>query len=105
MLIILKKVYYIDYQENTNMSNLEASYKLILKELSKISGKDDFYFKPIKPKLSDIELIRLVVLAEFNRLTLSISFSERLKVLKLNLKLRELSIIEETEIVSFYGRN
>ncbi len=47
------------------MSNLEASYKLILKELRKISGKDDFYFKPIKPKLSDIELISLVVLAEF----------------------------------------
>ncbi len=62
MLIILKKTEYcIDYQRTTIISNLEASYKLILKELRKISGKDDFYFKPIKPKLSDIELISLVV--------------------------------------------
>lgn len=47
------------------MSNLEASYKFILEELKKISGVDNFYFKPIKPKLSDIELISLVILAEF----------------------------------------
>ncbi len=47
------------------MSNLEASYNLILRELRKISEKENLYFKPIKPKLSDIELISLVVLAEF----------------------------------------
>lgn len=47
------------------MSNLEASYKLIFKELSKISDTENFYFKPIKPKLSDLELISLIVLAEF----------------------------------------
>ena len=47
------------------MSNLEASYKLILKELRKISKKENLYFKPIKPKLSDIELISLIILAEF----------------------------------------
>ena len=47
------------------MSNLEASYKLILEELSKISESDNFYFKPITPRLSDLELISLIVLAEF----------------------------------------
>ena len=47
------------------MSNLEASYKLILNELRKISNSDNFYFKPITPKLSDIELISLILLAEY----------------------------------------
>jgi hypothetical protein len=47
------------------MSNLEASYNLILKELSKISDAENFYFKPIKPNLSDLELISLTILAEF----------------------------------------
>ncbi len=47
------------------MSNLEASYNLILNNLREISGIEDFYFKPIKPKLSDIELIILIILAEF----------------------------------------
>jgi len=47
------------------MSNLEASYKLILKELRKITEEDNFYFKPITPKLSDIELISLFLLAEY----------------------------------------
>ena len=44
---------------------MEASYKLILKELRKISENENLYFKPIKPKLSDIELISLIILAEF----------------------------------------
>src|SRR5690606_15567075 len=61
----LKSVYCIDYQINTIMSNLEASYKLILKELIKISKVENFYFKPIKPKLSDLDLISLIILAEF----------------------------------------
>ena len=47
------------------MNNLEASYKLILKELRKISDTDNFYFKPVTPKLSDIELISLIILAEY----------------------------------------
>jgi len=47
------------------MHNFEASYKLILNELRKITKKDEFYFKPIKPKLSDIELISLIILAEY----------------------------------------
>ena len=47
------------------MSNLESRYNLILNNLREISGIEDFYFKPIKPKLSDIELISLIILAEF----------------------------------------
>lgn len=47
------------------MSNLEASYELILRELRKISEKENLYFKPITPKLSDLELISLMILAEF----------------------------------------
>ena len=47
------------------MSNLEASYKLILKELIKISKVENFYFKPRKPKLSDLELISLIMFAEY----------------------------------------
>lgn len=47
------------------MSNLEASYKLILKELRNISQCENLYFKPIKPKLSDLELISLIILAEY----------------------------------------
>ncbi|QAR30897.1 IS982 family transposase [Ornithobacterium rhinotracheale] len=47
------------------MSNLEASYNFILNKLIEISGTENFYFKPVKPKLSDIELISLIILAEF----------------------------------------
>jgi ribosomal protein S30 len=47
------------------MHNFEASYKLILNHLKKITNKVDFYFKPITPKVSDIELISLILLAEF----------------------------------------
>lgn len=47
------------------MSNFEASYKIILKELREISKSENFYFKPIMPKLSDIEVISLMISAEF----------------------------------------
>ena len=47
------------------MHNFEASYKLILNHLKKTTNKVDFYFKPITPKMSDIELISLILLAEF----------------------------------------
>ena len=47
------------------MSNLETSYELILNELRKFSNKENLYFKPITPKLSDLELISLMILAEF----------------------------------------
>ncbi len=47
------------------MSNFEASYKIVLNELQKISSSENFYYKPIKPKLSDLELISLIILAEY----------------------------------------
>lgn len=47
------------------MSNLEASCELILSELRKISDKENLYFKPITPKLSDSEIVSLMILAEF----------------------------------------
>jgi hypothetical protein len=47
------------------MSNLESSYNLIFNELYKLLGKDNLYFKPIQAKLSDLELISLIILAEF----------------------------------------
>ncbi|MDO5510294.1 MAG: hypothetical protein Q4F57_06330 [Weeksellaceae bacterium] len=47
------------------MSNREASCELILSELRKITKKENFYFKPIKPKLSDIELISLSIFVEY----------------------------------------
>ena len=47
------------------MNNLEASYNLILNELKKIVDCENFYFKPIKPQLSDFELTGLIILAEF----------------------------------------
>lgn len=36
-----------------------------MSELRKISDKEDLYFKPIISKLSDLELISLIILAEF----------------------------------------
>lgn len=46
------------------MSNLIRKYELILKTFREISSMDNFYYKPIKPKLSDLELITLSVVAE-----------------------------------------
>ena len=69
------------------MSNLEASYKLILKELIKISGVENFYFKPIKPKLSDLELISLVVLAEFKSIDSEHQLFREIKGLEIESKI------------------
>ncbi|MFP5082214.1 IS982 family transposase, partial [Pedobacter sp. JCM 36344] len=46
------------------MSNLIRKYELILKTFREISLIDNFYYKPVKPKLSDLELITLSVVAE-----------------------------------------
>ncbi|MGV4510702.1 IS982 family transposase, partial [Ornithobacterium rhinotracheale] len=56
------------------MSNLEASYNFILNKLTEIPGTEIFYFKPVKPKLFDIDLISLIILAEFK----SIDFENQL---------------------------
>ena len=47
------------------MSNFEVSYKIVLNELQKISSLEKFYYKPIKPKLSYLQSISLIVLAEY----------------------------------------
>lgn len=47
------------------MHNFEASYKLILKELRKLTYIDNFYFKPVSPKMSDLEVIGLIIWAEY----------------------------------------
>ncbi|MET3113326.1 hypothetical protein AAKU52_001048 [Pedobacter sp. CG_S7] len=46
------------------MSNLIRKYELILKTFREISLSDNFYYKPVKPKLSDLELITLSITAE-----------------------------------------
>lgn len=69
------------------MSNLEASYKLILKELRKISEADNFYFKPLKPKLSDIELISLIILAEFKSIDSEHQLFREIKGLEIESKI------------------
>ncbi len=47
------------------MNNLYSIYDFILNELRKLTIKENFYFKPIKPKLSDLELIAINISAEY----------------------------------------
>lgn len=47
------------------MNNLDAIYDFILNELRKLTLNENFYFKPIKPKLSDLELITINISAEY----------------------------------------
>ncbi|MDN3606372.1 IS982 family transposase [Kaistella yonginensis] len=47
------------------MNNLDAIYDFILNELRKLSMTENFYFKPIQPKLSDLELIGINISAEY----------------------------------------
>lgn len=47
------------------MHNFEANYNFILNALREIAKEDNFYYKPIRPKLSDIEVISLIILAEY----------------------------------------
>lgn len=88
-------MFYIDYQSDINLSNLEPSCNLIFNELYKLSENDNLYFKPIKPKLSDLEFISLIVLAEFKSKDFEYQLLDKLKVLQLNLKLNVVFIIEE----------
>ncbi|MGV4479570.1 hypothetical protein ACQ1PV_10380, partial [Ornithobacterium rhinotracheale] len=57
------KLYWLPIKYNYEQP--EASYNFILNKLIEISGTENFYFKPVNPKLSDIELISLIILAEF----------------------------------------
>ena len=56
------------------MNNLDAIYDFILNELRKLTIKENFYFKPIKPKLSDLELIAINISAEY--LSIDSKFNE-----------------------------
>lgn len=69
------------------MSNFIASYKLILKELRNISEKDNFYFKPIKPRLSDIEMISIIILAEYKSIDSEHQLFRELKDTELEAKI------------------
>lgn len=66
LFIELKKfVYLLGNQTTKYMNNFTQNYKIILKQLQTLSKIDNFYFKPIKPKVSDIELIALNITSEF----------------------------------------
>ena len=60
-----KIVYCIEFENITNMHNFLAIYELILNELKKLYIEDNFYFKPIKPKLSDLEIVAINLVAEY----------------------------------------
>ncbi len=47
------------------MNNFIQNYKIILKQLQQIAKTDNFYFKPIIPKISDIELIAINITSEY----------------------------------------
>lgn len=47
------------------MDNFIQNYKIILKQLQEIAKTDSFYFKPIIPKMSDIELIAINITSEY----------------------------------------
>ena len=48
------------------MGNFEANYEIILNELQKSGIDPNAYFKPMKPKLSDLELVAINITAEFS---------------------------------------
>ena len=47
------------------MNDLDAIYDFILNELKQLIVEENFYFKPIKPKLSDLEIVALNITAEY----------------------------------------
>ncbi|MBU1484162.1 MAG: hypothetical protein KKG25_04795 [Bacteroidetes bacterium] len=53
------------------MNSLIQKYELILKTFREMVISDNFYFKPIKPKLSDLELITFSVVAESSILNIN----------------------------------
>ena len=84
------------------MSNLEASYKLILKEIREITENDNFYFKPITSKLSDIELISLL-LAEYKSIDSECQLFRDIKSLELGSRIeRSVYNIKEKKAISLY---
>ena len=47
------------------MNNLIQNYTFILDEFKKLATEENFYFKPINSKLSDLELITLNITTEY----------------------------------------
>jgi hypothetical protein len=47
------------------MHNLIQNYGFILNEFKKLSIEDNFYYKPIMPKMSDLQLVALNLTAEY----------------------------------------
>lgn len=66
------------------MNSLIQKYELILKTFRDISISDDFYFKPIKPKLSDLELITLNIAAESSGIDSEYQLFRELRLSRLN---------------------
>ena len=54
------------------MNNLDAIYDFILNELRKLTLNENFYFKPIKPKLSDLYCHKYFCRIFINRLRISV---------------------------------
>ena len=77
----------LNNNHNTIMSNLEARYKLILNDPRKITQKENLYFKSIKPKLSDLELIVLIILAEFKSIDSEYQLFREIKCLEIASKI------------------
>jgi hypothetical protein len=65
------------------MSNLIRKYELILKTFREISLVDNFYYKPIKPKLSDLEVITLSIVAESSGIDSEYQLFRELRLSKL----------------------
>ena len=59
-----KVVYLTDNQKVKCMNSLLQNYEIILKNLRKIQKEENCGFKPVKPKLSDLELVSLNIAAE-----------------------------------------
>ena len=58
-------IYCIDFQTTTNMHNLLQSYEFIHKNLLELGIKENACFKPIIPKMTDLEIVELNITAEF----------------------------------------
>ena len=59
-------VYCADFQISTIMHNLIQSYEFIHKNLLELKINENAYFKPITPKMTDLEIVALNITAEYS---------------------------------------
>ena len=79
------------------MNNLIQNYKIILKELTN-TCKHITTNKQVRiPKMSDLELVALLLLQNICQLTLNYSYLDVFRELIWTEKLKEVSIIKERE--------